>query len=191
MRILPPLPQLGADQMYAGNSSGTPTVISLGDNNLLGNIGSGIVGLEYLHVRKTSQTDRSSTTTLTADPELTLSPSINKNYFFNYFILYDTSATPDFKCGFNTPTGATWTIGGSASASTNSNVHRSNWMMEETTNPFYGWNAGAAVEMIMGYGFLEMGGTVDTFDFEWAQNTSDAATTSVLVDSWMALMERA
>jgi len=136
------------------------------------------VDLSGMLAIKATDTSRTNTTTLAADPDLTLSLAANTTYLIQiHVIIENANSTPDFKWDVVEADG-TWR----------------GWLRAgTTTNRIYeGASTGsqAIVASIPEYIIFEIthrtGGTGGTFALQWAQNVLDAVNATVVkANSWM------
>lgn len=133
---------------------------------------------------KATTTQRTSTTTMTSDPDLTFSMAANTKYTIRAFIIFEANAAPDIKIWYTWPTSPTlWKI---------QRTHVIPW---SPTGQVY-WvddiNTVTTIACTTGsYWFVNFTAVVHnwsnawTFAFQWAQNTNDVAVTQVLAGSYM------
>jgi hypothetical protein len=141
-------------------------------------------------VLKAMNTDRNTTTTLTADPHLTVNLLANYTYYIELrAVVTVASGTPGFKFRYNcaqTPQGIFATI---RYHSTFQSAPASFTMIER-------WNISNPGETLTvtgsNYGIVEMrvqlvshATLAGNFDFEWAQNTSDGSNSSIRFGSYL------
>jgi hypothetical protein len=136
---------------------------------------------------KLSTTSRASTTTKTADPELSVAVAANSTYKFEAFIkAFSTSAAPDFRSIFTGPSGYDYYLihnGGFGGNYTEGNV---GYASEITRS------LDANIEGDIYYtGVLTTAGTAGNFTFDWAQLTSDVTATQVRAGSYLTLTKLA
>ena len=153
--------------------------------------------------RKTSDTSRASTTTTTADPELTFELVANGVYIWDGWLKYTGIAAGDINIDFTIPTGALgeYTAFGAGrgviSATGTPGVLQANtadtngYMIRTESNDIsqarsFGAIAGTDFSLLMS-GIVRVSTTAGTFALEWAQAVSDATATVVYTDSWMRL----
>ncbi len=142
--------------------------------------------------RKGNFTDRSSTTTLANDPDLSVPVLANAVYVLNAaFLIHSSSAAAgDFKFQFTAPTGSVLlgtVTGYSAAATVNTNVVVSGFTLN--TVPALGagvdvaepWNPAQIT------GLLNVGSTGGNFVLQWAQATSSATITRLQTNSFLSL----
>ena len=137
---------------------------------------------------KTATTSTSTDTTYTDDPHLAGFNLEDDTWYMveGYFELTSAlSVDIKFRGNLsNTEQAGSWTITGRNSGGTNEGDHGTNIgstnILIDTNNTN---NHGFVV-----YGFIQSNATTGgTFAVQWAQNTSDAATTSLLLGSWLKL----
>jgi len=138
-------------------------------------------------VMKTAIETRNNTTTLTADSTLVLAMAANTSYAIRVDAFMDTAATPDFKFRINGPaaptrvraftlsyTGVSPAVGAARTESAYSATD--NTMLATTAQ-----NGGHIhIDLV-----IQNGANAGNFEFQWAQNTSDAGSTSVLPGSYL------
>lgn len=161
--------------------TGTDTVRAITPANLAAAMAGGASGLTKAY--KAVTTSRSSTTTPTADPELSLAVVANAVYRFEAFARgYSTSANPDLKTIFTGPAGSAYRVvygGGHSGFRMEGNVSEVSEISQ---------SLGASTEGDIHYvGTLITAGTAGTFTLDWAQVTSDATATQMLSGSWLTL----
>lgn len=153
------------------NAGSTPTVALL--NEML-----------PLEAMKPSNTARTSTTTLTADPDLTFALEANAAYDFELELLYNggTNGSSDLKFAFTGPSGFTMTLGGllvtipAGVASTGGT---------QGTTFTSGTNGTSTPLWLRLSGRLATSSTVGSLTLTWAQNTSSATATTLTAGSKM------
>ena len=151
----------------------------------------GAAGGTWTTVKKTADQSKSSTTTLATDSELSFALAANTKYAVRGRIFFNTGATGDFK----------WRHAGPASPTL---VRIKRHAIVPVATAFSGIavdTAFSAADITItgtsaGEGYIEFEGIVQnganagTFDFRWAQNTSDVTATIVRAGSyleWMAV----
>lgn len=153
-------------------------------------------------LRKTSDTSRSATTTVTADPHLQLEVEANAVYIWEGWIKYGGGTTGDLNLDFSAPSGSLgeWAgIGGGSSAVTGASAapalvtdtvtSRGYMVRLETSDVAQARSFGTlgvsdALHIAL-HGTLRVGSTPGTWSLDWAQNTSDATATTLYTDSWV------
>lgn len=140
---------------------------------------------EWRIVRKTSPTTRTSTSTLAADPTLTVPIAANQSVIIRGVVYITSGVTPDFKYRITGPSGASEvridTINRAASGSTGpANLFDTAYHASDQVWTMAAAGSGAVnvyIEVVNGV-------TAGNIAFEWAQNTSDASNTTVRQNSW-------
>lgn len=124
-----------------------------------------------LYVTKASSTSRNTTTTVTSDPNLTLTVAANATYVVDCTVVW-TNGGGGFRCAWTGPAGATmvWTDNDGAGNGTIS------------TQSTFSATVGTTLK-----GALVTSGTSGTFALQWAQNTSNAANTTLLAGCYLWL----
>lgn len=138
---------------------------------------------EWSTVVKSVAETRNSTTTLADDAELILPCESEGIYVFQIKVFFDTSATPDFKfkvTGPSTPDevvlrGHFVAVGDTADTDFVDTAFGTEHAVTGT-----GGTTGGFVNI---NGLVNVGAAGGVIDFQWAQNTSDAADTTVLAGS--------
>jgi hypothetical protein len=144
-----------------------------------------------LFASKPSSTDRSSTTTLTDDPHLTVTVTAGAVYKLTMYLTWTGGTTGAFKAAFNAPSGTTgrWSLYGPdlsiVSGATTSGVRLSS-SSSLTTGQLAGSSSTSVPVTALPTGLITAGAS-GAFTFQWAQNGSDATVTSLLPGSWMEL----
>lgn len=138
--------------------------------------------------RKTADTSRSSANTgatLTDDPHLVAdSLPANSVWIVDMSIAWNAHTTPDFKCDFSVPAGASFSRWRAVTNGT-----ASVWTSHQVLNSTVLFQAGSGTDAVLLIsGLLIVGGTAGNFRFRWAQNTSDANNTTVYSTSWLRLI---
>jgi hypothetical protein len=151
--------------------------------------------------RKTSDTQRSATTTQTLDPHLQFTAEANSVYVFEGWVAYDADNAADIIIAWSTPSGTlgTWigygpgttVISGTAGGGTQQNSV-STWgytLRNEYTNitaprTFGGLGVGNP-ESVLLMGTLRFPSTGGTWGLSWSQAVSSATSTTIYTDSWL------
>lgn len=137
-------------------------------------------------VKKTSDTTRTASTTITADPALSFSMAANTKYYVRVRVFFDTTAAGDFKFRHVGPASPTLVrlrrthIIPSATAFAGIAVDQA-FSAADVAMAGTGTNGGY-VEI---EGVVHNGANAGTFSFSWAQNTSDAGNTIVRAGSYI------
>jgi len=133
---------------------------------------------ESLKVRKSENESLSSSTVLQNDDDLKLTLLENETYIIDGVIFASsTSATPDLKIAFFVPTGARLTIG--YTNDLNEAILTSGATSSSITLPA---NTPTSVHI---KGTVKTSGTSGDFQLKWAQNASNAASTTVMEGSYL------
>lgn len=136
-------------------------------------------------VRKLANTTRTSNTTLAADPDLTFATNANTTYYIKCTVFYDTAAAPDFKFSSTNSTTATVsrTVYNYLAPASTTYVNALNTTV--TGLPSTAIAAGTGSGEVIIEATVTNGATTPTsaWSFNWAQNTSNAANTTVLAGS--------
>jgi hypothetical protein len=137
-------------------------------------------GASWTLIRKLANTTRNSTATLAADPDLQFAMDANKVYLIRGQVNGVTGATPDFKYRITGPGSPVrmrivrqHIIGGGGTAPANSIATA----FDSADVVFLA--TGTQALSITFEAFVETGASAGTFAIEWAQNTSNAADTTV------------
>lgn len=182
----------GADRFLV-DKDGNVTVA--GNLTVTGNNG-------FLTARKTTDTSRTSTTTLANDPQLTFSVAANSTYLIDGFIKY--SGPGDVQLAWALPSGAlgewsgfgngTSVVSGTAGGGTQQDASTS-WgytMRTESTDISLGRTYGGITTTPFAVhirGTLRVGATAGTFALQWAQGGSNATASVVYTDSHLRLQK--
>jgi hypothetical protein len=141
-----------------------------------------------LYARKTADTSRASTTTVTDDPHLTVPVAINSEYQFELMLNYDAVTAADLKYQINTPAGCSFAAAEhsltSVAASPSDDL-----LTPRSINgdgPAGGLGAGTICALHV-MGVLVVGGTAGNCKIQWAQNTSSGTSTILKTNSFMVL----
>jgi hypothetical protein len=143
-----------------------------------------------LIVRKTSDEVVTSSTAIQDDNHLVLTVLANASYYLQASIIYTAGTVGALKIGWSGPSGATLdcNIGGAAYGS-----------VANATNSYFGWNNISGTDSVGGpgagqpamftspHGVLITSSTPGSFTFRWAQDTSDAASSTVKAGSVLML----
>jgi hypothetical protein len=136
-------------------------------------------------VRKTADTSRNTSTTLTDDPHLQANGLVTgSQWYVDLSIALNAGATPDIKWDFTLPAGASFSryriVTQGTAALWTEIVANNSTVKTLSTN--------GADQALLISGVLRIGGTAGDFRWRWAQNTSDAGNTTVYTDSAMKLI---
>jgi hypothetical protein len=139
-------------------------------------------------IQKTATETRTGTTTLTVDDTLTCTLEASKTYRIKLQVWFDTGTSADFKYDFSGPASFSlariqhsYITPGSATITDD---------FDTTFNQINSvTGAGTTGGMVTADILITNGATDDTFSFRWAQNTSNADNTSVLLGSNLEVIE--
>lgn len=177
-----------------------PTVLTpaaIPDGYLLTRTGSTITGTDpgtlggggggWTVIGKPTNENRASTTSLAADTDLAFTMDNGATYVVRGFIMFDTTATADFKWGLSGPTGTArvarhgMAAGGTAFATIAG---------DSALTPSVAVTGTGTVAGVVEFTAVIITTSTATFAFRWSQNTSDAGNTTVLAGSyieWLAV----
>lgn len=135
---------------------------------------------------KTSTENRSSTSTMTSDAVLRADYKTNATYIIDGLIIHSSNSTADFKFQIADSGSATLiylsVLGVAASGSTE--------IKQEGTNGTVFTGEGASANRALWIrGSAVIGGTSGALIVQWAQNTSNASTTSVVAGSYFIMRQ--
>lgn len=138
---------------------------------------------------KPSDTSRTSTTSLTADPDLACAVVANASYRFWCYLNYEGAATGtgDLKWNFTVPAGATLryqSISINTAGTLSPLLIGPTWTGSSTNSA--GTNGSGNAMSLMMHGTLVVAGSAGSCTLNWAQNTSSG--TSTIVHSQSALI---
>ncbi|MEU2484110.1 hypothetical protein ABZ593_05780 [Streptomyces sp. NPDC012617] len=134
---------------------------------------------EVVAVRKTSSTSRASTTTMSADPHLTMTLSVG-TYLLDAFLMYDADAAADLKLGWIGPAstvGAWWPGGADSSAAALATSPRWGALSDITSSTLPVGAVGAGTIMACRPVGTVIIATAGAFALSWAQQASSATPT--------------
>lgn len=133
-------------------------------------------------VIKGSTTQRTATTTLTADPDLAVPVTAGQRVKFEFEVFFDTNATADFKFTINGPAAPDMVR--------YHYIHQAPGATAHTLATEIGYGTSISVTgtgTTGGYvyisGVIDNGANAGNITFDWAQDTSDAGGTTVLLGS--------
>jgi len=161
-----------------------------------------------LTARKTSDTQRSATTTTVADPHLQFELEANAVYTLTGWLKYDGPTAGDINIDWTAPAGCLgeYTAWGSGNASITATVGVTltsdtqsvrGYMIRTETNDIsqsrsFGCLGLALTPLtIQIWGTVRNGPTAGTYSLDWAQLASDASPTTLYTDSWLELRRTA
>jgi hypothetical protein len=153
--------------------------------------------------RKTADTQRSATTTTSADPHLQFSVDANAVYIMDGWLKYDGDTAGDFKLQVTAPSQALgeWmalgagnnVVGSNATPTLTLNTSGGTGYLIRTESADLGagrvhgaLGAGATLVVTIN-GTIRVGPTSGTVSLDWAQGTSSATATTLYTDSWLRL----
>lgn len=139
-------------------------------------------------VRKTSDQDRQSVTSLADDSQLLLSVAANTTYLMDLLVIVNSPTAADFKLGWSGPSGAVleWVTNAPHTAQTNfdSSTVSVNRLGIGSGADAAGFGADVIYRPS---GLLIVSSTAGTLTFRWAQTTSTASNTTVKANSILTL----
>ncbi|MFJ8687200.1 hypothetical protein [Micromonospora wenchangensis] len=135
---------------------------------------------------KTADTSRSSTTTLAADPDLTVPVIAGATYMLSAYIAHTYDAACDFKFSWSGPAGATMTNWQADWRTTDGTEISGAFAAIGSVVPITS-GSGTLSQPLWAHGVLIIGGTAGTFALTWAQNTSSANAAIVRAGSTLRL----
>jgi hypothetical protein len=139
-----------------------------------------------LAIKKTSNTSRSSTTSITSDPQLVLAMDVNADYKFEALVLYDGASGGDIQFRFAVPTGATMNFTAihddASSTHVGFDIVYNNGSILTCSATGAGNSRGLSMT-----GMVTTANTAGNLTFQWGQNTSNGTATTVEVGSYMYL----
>jgi len=155
-------------------------------------------------VRKTADTSRSATTTLTADPHLVITLEANAVYTMDGWIKYDGPTAGDLTISFTAPSGClgeytSWGAGNGVVGATSTPTLQQDvqdvrgYLIRTETNDiqasrgFGCLGTGITPLTLRLNGTIRNSSTPGTYSFNWAQTTSNATATTLYTDSWVRL----
>ncbi|MBB2909329.1 hypothetical protein FHS43_000575 [Streptosporangium becharense] len=140
-----------------------------------------------LIARKTVNTDRTNTTTLTADPHLSVNLAANSSYLLDMLVLMASGATPGFRQGWIVPAGVTGTWASRHVVASTGFTGEAFADFGTTTVVVPGQGTPSPISSIRISGVVTVGATAGPLTYRWAQNTAGSGTTTVRADSYMRL----
>ncbi len=139
---------------------------------------------------KLADEDLENSSTLQDDDELVLPMEANKTYQIDLLIITFTDAAPDFQFAFTGPTGCKISIG--VIAGDGGTTMTNSYKTGTTTTPAISVIrvSGQGNQIIHIKGSVRVAGSAGDFKLRWAQNTSNAFTTTVVEGSYMKITEQ-
>lgn len=164
----------------------------IGDMNVTGSFtGTGLFVPRV--IRKTADTSRSSTTVVTADPELTFAVEANSIYYVELFVLYGGDTAADFRSNWVHPTGTSglrWVIGQGIGATSRDEATVRIGAYGLTSELSFGatttGNFNGLQERL--YFTTDIAGTLS---YRWSQSASNAIATTVKAGSMIVVKKLA
>lgn len=149
-----------------------------------------LTAMQPIVVVKSSDTARTSTTTLAADPHIVVPVSASATYLLDGYIEFDGifGGTGDIKFDWTIPAGATlrWGPLGNASGDT-TQKYAANSAANSSVLTAGTYGTGGTRSAASPRGYVTVGGTAGNLQLRWAQNTSSATATTVYAGSWIRL----
>lgn len=144
-----------------------------------------------LFAAKSGSTDRTSTTAVTADPELQVELEASAEYEFSFMLRIGGNQTGRIDIQMTTPAGATGSYSCTRLVSTATadsgdatevrSSTRISYNVETTFSPI----STSAHQVLIGTGRVITSSTAGTFSIDWAQNVSNATATTMHSDSFI------
>lgn len=130
-----------------------------------------------------------SSTALQGDNDFAWSVITNSTYALEGYVPYIAGTTGDINCDFTVPAGSSflWTNFGTVGPAGGASLTDINYVTQGGSVARAMNGNGATTMSFHPMGYLTTAGTAGTLQFRWAQNTSDATATQVLIGSWMKL----
>lgn len=179
------------DTIYASTNSNNAVDFSAGTKNVFCTIPGTDAQDKWRTIAKPATTSRTTNTTLAADPVLTLTMLANKIYVLDLFVWSSqSSTTPGLKFRYNNsqaPLGLSALIeypGTAVSGGPNTFTMTTRWNNTQTGETLTSLNGTAAI-IRMRIIIFNHATNANTFDFEWAQNTSSADGTHIAFGSYL------
>lgn len=141
--------------------------------------------VEHLTVRKTADQSVTSSTVLVDDTALVLPLLANEIWQFKFFVVYGAGTVGDMKLGYTFPTGGDLRMSGPAALDAGGTL--AYYIFSTTTSPttartFIGNGVASYVTLPM-EGVFVNGANAGNLTLQFAQNTSDATSTTVKANS--------
>lgn len=139
---------------------------------------------------KLSLTNRASTVTVTADPELVVPVQANTQYRMDALLLTGGPDTADLRLTFTGPAGATiqWTARGPATTVTADPATLVLAQQGAGTEAVVGlYSVGSGI--VAPRGLVTTGATAGNISLAWAQGTTNAVPVGLAAGSWMSLIK--
>jgi hypothetical protein len=147
---------------------------------------------QTLFARKTGDTSRASSTTMTDDPHLTVSLAASAHYLIYAYLVYQAGTTGDINIGFSQPTGAAGSWQGTGMGrDVTASIGTGGWTVRMNANDVsttqlrsYGGDTTNQAVQVMG---IVRTSSAGAFTVQWSQAALDATATILRTDSWMQL----
>lgn len=140
-------------------------------------------------VRKTSDEQRSATTTFVDDTHLIFAAEANAVYTMVGWIKYFASTVPDIKIQFSVPSGClgewAWNMPGSGTTTTGTTGYSIRTETNDVAGSRTGYGTSDSNMFTPVSGIFRMSTASGNISLQWAQNTSDATATVLFTDSWL------
>lgn len=150
-------------------------------------------GMQVDIVQKLTNTDRTATTTLADDPDLTTTLEANSRYYIEFEVWYASNTGPSgIKTGWTVPSGVTGNrsaLGMTSAASSTTPTGEGRWGVHSyTTAVFYGDRVSDTnLILFRETSLVTVGSTAGTCALQWAQDTSNASAVRVAAGSVMRI----
>lgn len=142
----------------------------------------------FQHAYKPSDTTRTSTATLAADPHLTIPVEANAVYILESFLAYISTTTGDFSVRWQGPAGnfptMRWNHNGLSAGATASTSASQSASYTNAAIDLGGTGTNVAARPM---GYVVVGATAGDFSLMWAQSVAEATNTTLFAGSWLRL----
>lgn len=145
----------------------------------------GLTAMEPLIAYKLANEQVTSSTTLQNDDELFLAVEAGGLYILDCWVEFTATSGVDIKVAWTFPAGSSMNYSALGTGITNYTDYDSSVVAGGTSRGARG--NGATPQGISSRGHLQASSTAGTLQLQWAQNTSNAAATTVLAGSWIRL----
>lgn len=142
--------------------------------------------------RKSGNTARNTTTTLSNDPHLSVAVAANAVYQVICNLKYDGATTGDLKIGWSVPSSASfdWTVVGAGTAAAAYTDDQTGGFQTLSTPTFGALGVGTFAGVLV-VGLLVVSVTSGNMILQWAQGTSSGTDTTVYANSFLSLDRKA
>ncbi|TJZ55618.1 hypothetical protein FCH28_09780 [Streptomyces piniterrae] len=168
------------DLFVYGKSDGTVVPLALGSG-------------AFAFARKSADTSRASTVTMSADPHLSVPVATFATYTVDAYLIYSGGTTGDVNVALSAPTSAdgSWSAVGygrdvPANVATGGHTIRMNPNSIVSVQP-RSYGADTVDETLHLRGILRTAGTAGSLVVQWAQAASDTTATIMRTDSWLRI----